>query len=226
MNSADFGAYKRRYRIAIEHVLRESEAGRLDENGFPAYAHMNPLINWLFWKRIHMVMNHVEKTAPYGLTLDFGCGSGVMLPFLSTVSREVVASDIDLLPLNSVRSHIPLAPNVRIHDASTETLTDLGAGTFDLILALDVLEHIPDLQGTLTALLRLLKPCGQLIISGPTENMLYRIGRRLAGPQFSGDYHERGVAEIRQALDRMVRTEHIATLFGPVALFELFAAVA
>jgi len=64
-----------------------------------------------------------------------------------------------------------------------------------------VLEHVRDLQGTLAALLRLLKACGQMIISGPTENAVYRLGRKLAGPEFSGDYHERRVERIRQALN-------------------------
>lgn len=226
MNSSEFDVYKRRYRGAIKRVLRDTEVGRLDENGFPAYAHLNPLINWLFWRRIHMVMNYLEKDAPFGLALDFGCGSGVMLPFLSAISRQVVASDIDLVPLESVRKHIPLAPNVRVHDAAVNSLSDLPANSVDVILALDVLEHVTDLQGTLTALLRLLKPCGQLIVSGPTENALYRLGRRLAGSEFSGDYHQRGVAEIRQALGRLARIQHIATLYWPVPLFELFAAIA
>ena len=224
MNSAQFNLYKQRYRKAIRSVLAEMEPGRLNENGFPAYSHENPLISWLFWKRIHTVMNYVEHGAPYQLVFDFGCGSGVMLPFLSEVSRRVVASDIDLLPLENVRKHIPLAANVQVHDASGDPESQLRPASVDLILALDVLEHVKDLPDTLTRLLRLLKPHGQMIISGPTENILYRWGRKIAGPQFSGDYHERGVAEIQDSLDRLVKTKHIATLYWPAPLFEIFTA--
>ncbi len=224
MNSAQFNAYKQRYRNAIRRVLAEMEPGRLDENGFPAYSHANPLINWLFWKRIHTVMNYVEQGAPYERVLDFGCGSGVMLPFLSELSKEVVASDIDLLPLENMKRHIPLAANVQVHDASSNPIVRLSSGSVDLILALDVLEHVKDLPDTLTRLLRLLKPQGQLIISGPTENILYQWGRKLAGPEFTGDYHERGVAEIQRTLARLVKTKHIATLYWPAPLFEIFTA--
>ena len=138
MNSAQFNAYKQRYRIAIRRVLAEMEPGRLDENGFPAYSHTNPLISWLFWKRIHTVMNYVERSAPYERVLDFGCGSGVMLPFLSELSKEVVASDIDLIPLEYMRRHIPLATNVQVQDASDSPTVGLPARSVDLILALDL----------------------------------------------------------------------------------------
>ena len=94
-----------------------------------------------------------------------------------------------------------------------------------MIIALDVLEHVKDLGGTLSALLRLLRAGGQLVVSGPTENGLYRVGRKLAGPEYSGDYHERGIADIRQELARRVRLKHIATLYWPAPLFEIFTAI-
>ncbi|MFN8404564.1 MAG: hypothetical protein U0V48_13560 [Anaerolineales bacterium] len=73
MNSSEFNAYKTRYRAAIRRVLADSEKGRLDEAGFPAYSSPNLLINWLFWKRLYIAMNHIEKSAPYENILDFGC---------------------------------------------------------------------------------------------------------------------------------------------------------
>jgi 2-polyprenyl-3-methyl-5-hydroxy-6-metoxy-1,4-benzoquinol methylase len=118
MNNSEFNAYKTRYRAAIRNVLAESEKGRLDEAGFPAYSHPNPVINWLFWQRLRAAMRHIENSAPYERILDFGCGSGVMLPFLSQLSQHVIAMDIDLLPLERVRRQIPLAGNVEALDAA------------------------------------------------------------------------------------------------------------
>jgi hypothetical protein len=80
------------------------------------------------------------------------------------------------------------------------------------------------LPGTLSELLNLLKPGGQLVVSGPTENILYQIGRKLAGPEYSGDYHERGIGEIKRELARLARVRQIATLYWPVPLFEIFVA--
>ncbi len=224
MNSTEFNAYKTRYRAAIRKVLAESEKGRLDEAGFPAYSHPNKVINWLFWQRLHTAINHIESTAPYENILDFGCGSGVMLPFLSGLGTRVVAIDVDLLPLEIVKQHIPLAANVRVLDAKQSPIANLPQASFDLINALDVLEHVDDLPRTISQLLNLLKPNGQLVVSGPTENILYQIGRRLAGSEYSGAYHERGIAEIKRELRRSARLEHIATLYPPIPLFEVFAA--
>ncbi|MEW6086355.1 MAG: class I SAM-dependent methyltransferase [Chloroflexota bacterium] len=224
MNSPDFNAYKTRYRSAIRDVLAESEKGRLDEAGFPAYSHPNRIINWLFWQRLHAAMNHIERTAPYENILDFGCGSGVMLPFLSGQSEHVIAIDIDLLPLEKVKQHIPLAANVRVLDAKQTPIANLPPKSFDLINALDVLEHVDDLSRTLAQLMNLLTPNGQLVVSGPTENILYQIGRKLAGSEYSGAYHERGIAEIKRELRRIARLEHIATLYQPIPLFEIFTA--
>jgi len=224
MKSSDFDAYKARYRSAIRKVLAEAERGRLDEAGFPAYSHPNPFINWLFWQRLRAAMNHIEKSAPYETVLDFGCGSGVMLPFLAGQSKQVTAIDIDLLPLERVRMHIPLAENVKVLDANQVSVSELAPKSFDLISALDVLEHVDDLPRALSELIHLLKPGGQLVVSGPTENILYQIGRRLAGPEYSGAYHERGIGEIKRELAKLAQIDHIATLYWPVPLFEIFDA--
>ncbi|MBE7535875.1 MAG: class I SAM-dependent methyltransferase [Anaerolineales bacterium] len=224
MNSSSFNAYKIRYRSAIRRVLADSEKGRLDEAGFAAYSHRSPIINWLFWRRLHIAMNYIEKSAPYETILDFGCGSGVMLPFLAEQSQRVAAFDVDLYPLERVKQHIPLAANVQAADANQTPISSLPSRSFDLINALDVLEHVQDLPQTLSQLMNLLKPNGQLVVSGPTENFLYKIGRKIAGPEYSGAYHERGIAEIKNELKRIARVEHIATLYQPVPLFEVFVA--
>jgi len=223
MNSTEFNTYKTRYRNAIQQVLSETEKGRLDEAAFPAYSHKNPLINWLFWQRLRKVMEHVE-TGQYENILDFGCGSGVMLPFLSTISKQVIAMDVDLLPIQSVQKYIPLANNVEVKDATKINISELPNNSFNLIIALDVLEHVQDLPKTLTELFSLLKPNGQLIVSGPTENILYQIGRKIAGPEYSGAYHERGIAEIKDEIKKIATIHHIATLYQPIPLFEIFSA--
>ena len=224
MKTTDFNSYKTRYRNTIRQVLTQAEPGRLDEAAFPAYSHHNPVINWLFWQRLRKVIEHIQRPTPYERVLDFGCGSGVMLPYLSQISSQVTAMDVDLLPLERVQTYIPLAANVEVKDASKNNISDLSANSFDLIIALDVLEHVKDLPRTLNELLALLKQGGQLIVSGPTENILYRIGRKVAGPEYSGAYHERGIAEIKNELMHIASIEPIATLYWPMPLFEIFTA--
>ncbi len=225
MKTSEFKPYKSRYRNAIRQVLAQSEKGRLDEAAFPAYSHRNPIINWLFWQRLRKVMEHIQCPTMYEHILDFGCGSGVMLPYLSQTSAKVTAMDLDLLPLELVKAYIPLASNVDVKDAAKNNISDLPTNSFDLIIALDVLEHVKDLPRTLNDLLTLLKPGGQIIVSGPTENIIYRLGRKIAGPEYSGAYHERGIAEIKNELAHNInaeKVEPIATLYWPLPLFEIF----
>jgi 2-polyprenyl-3-methyl-5-hydroxy-6-metoxy-1,4-benzoquinol methylase len=136
----------------------------------------------------------------------------------------VVAADVNLRPLERMKSHFPLAANVSEWDVSGPGLSEAAPRSFNLIIALDVLEHVKDLASTLAQLMRLLHPKGELIVSGPTENALYRFGRRLAGPEYSGVYHERGVGEIRQMLSQQARVTPLATLYWPIPLFEIFIA--
>lgn len=226
MKSPQFHHYKATIRTAIRAALKEAQPGVLDEAAFPAYSHPNPLINWVFWERLRIVMDFVEKRAPFEHILDFGCGSGVLLPFLADHSRSVLGIDTDLLPFELMRGRIDFPSNVEVRDTRSSPIAQVASGSFDLITALDVLEHVEDLPTTLEKLMRSLKPNGWLIVSGPTESVFYKIGRHLAGPEYSGAYHERGIAEVRKQLAQLAPVTTIARLFPPIVLFDIFAAQA
>ena len=222
MKTGEFQEYKARFRTAIRRGLIEAAPGRLDEAAFPAYSHPNLVINFLFWQRIRKVIDFLEENAPYDLALDFGCGSGVMLPFLGQACARVIAIDIDLYPLETVKPYITLPENIEFRDARDTFLGDLPSSSFDVIIALDVLEHVEDLNQTLADLCKLLRTGGRLVVSGPTENPAYKIGRLLAGPEYSGEYHERSVRDIKKALSAFMNVKKIATLYYPIPLFEIF----
>ena len=64
-----------------------------------------------------------------------------------------------------------------------------------------------------------------MIVSGPTENIFYKLGRRVAGREYTGNYHERGIAEIKHQLASVAHIEQIAVLYWPLPLFDLFSAI-
>lgn len=222
----EFQRYKARFVDATCHVLAkcETEKSALDEAAFPAYANSNALISFLFWSRVRYAMQVVRRRGSLKATLDFGCGGGVMLPFLAQRASRVVAYDTDLRPLRAMSQRWPLAPNIAAIDANDHPLTQFADGEFELILSLDVLEHVEDLADVLGQFARILRRDGLLVVSGPTENRLYQLGRRLAGPEYSGDYHMRAMSDVEAALEPNFRVRETANLFGPLPLFRILSA--
>ena len=221
---SEIGGYRRRYAAACRAELRAGSSRALAEAAFPAYSNPNPLAQHLFWERIRRVVRYLRSLPPLGAALDFGCGGGVLLPFLAESATRVVAADTDLGPCRQIARRMPLAANVELLDLEQRGLSALAPESIDLIVALDVLEHVPDLPGTLDLLLGLLQPGGELVVSGPTENAAYRFGRWISGPEYTGDYHVRGILDIQNELAKRCSIRSIGTLFPLVPLFRIFSA--
>lgn len=216
----EFQEHKRTFKQAIKIVLSNTYPGLLSEAAFPAYAHSNPLIDWLFWQRLHVVMKTIAQNGPYQQVLDFGCGSGILLSLLARHSKSVVGHDINLQPYHLIGQYIDFPANIIVAD---DNLNEYPPSSFDIITALDVLEHVHDLVNTLEQLMCLLKPGGKLIISGPTENLFYQIGRKLAGKEFSGEYHERSIHNILSLAQEKGKYAKISTLLPFLPLFIIFS---
>ncbi len=218
MSRIDFKNYKAKFVDATARVLEAEHTENLDEAGFPAYSNPNPLMSFLFWERIDRAMQHIEKRGRLGSVLDFGCGSGVMLPFLSQQADEIIAVDIDLEPLHRLKKYVDFDEKICFLDSHD----NIPLNSLDQIIALDVLEHVDNLDKIFAKLALLLKPGGEIIVSGPTENIFYKVGRFLAGPTYSGDYHVRNIYDIRKIASKYFKVNNLATLFFPIPLFLVF----
>jgi SAM-dependent methyltransferase len=219
----DLSGLKRALLPVYEEILRDVPAHGVDEQGLPSYVHPNVAMRWLFWKRIGYVMRFLDQFPDLGACLDFGCGSGVMLPYLNARSSRVVACDVDLAVARAIverfrLTHVSLVESL---DIVTGAAAAPACG-FQVILALDVLEHVDDLEGCADRLAGLLQPGGWLVVSGPTENWLYRLGRRLAG--FRNTFHVRTVYDVLTTLGTRLAVRDLATLYYPLPLFKIYGA--
>src|SRR6266550_1246979 len=95
---------------------------------------------------------------------DVGCGGGILAETLAAEGATVTGIDPSEKSLAAARDHARRS-GLTI-DYRRGTAEDLGGaaleGTFDLVFAVDVLEHVDDLERTVSGLARVLAPGGGL----------------------------------------------------------------
>ena len=185
------------------------------------YTHPNPLVRWLFWKRLDAAL-HVSGDAKK--VLDFGCGSGIFLPTLYNTFKDVHGLDLDTS--GSMRMVERMRLDVKLTEASG-TNSNYKSNTFERVFAMDVLEHFQDVGEPLREIRRILKDDGCLIASGPTENLFYEIGRIFFGYKKPED-HYHSIDTIMSLVTQDFVIERVVRLpFGfptPFSLFKVFIA--
>lgn len=195
-------------------LLREFDVRRefetLEESCVPSYVHANPLAAWTAWSRLDAAYRLYRRHAPAGPVLDFGSATGELRQVLADLRGPYHFVEQNEVLVSALERNFP--------GAQREHAEALGEARFAAIFALDSLEHNEEIGPLLDAMARALRRDGVLILSGPTENVLYRLGRRLAG--FEGHYHVQTIYDIeRQAAAHF---ERIARTLQPAGL-PLFA---
>jgi Methyltransferase domain len=198
-------------RPTLRGVTSNLSAPAVAEMAVPSYCHRNPLIRWLFWRRLDQAWR-LAAVQPGEAVFDFGIGSGVLLPSLKPLARRLAGSDLHLAPAREMAVRLGMRVEL-VECRELKRWAAANAGRFHCVFALDVLEHVEtDELRQLSDLFRqLLGPHGRLIVSGPTETFAYRIGRRLAG--FRNDYHHRTIYDIDAELGR--RWNRLAAVVAP-----------
>lgn len=189
-----------------------------DEMAIPSYTHGNPLIRWLMWRR-YQVIERLATLRPDMDVLEFGCGVGLFLPTLSGDGRTVQA--IDLFPQFAMALSEKLGLGVNF----PKTIEQVPDHSLDLLVAADVLEHVDDLPGWVRTFRKKIRDGGTVLVSGPTENLAYRIGRFVAGFSGKADYHHTNIDDIGRVFQencfRLVRTVNLPLALPP-HLFKVF----
>jgi SAM-dependent methyltransferase len=103
--------------------------------------------------------------------LDVGCGDGAYTVRIAQRFTRVDAIDIQPDRLDMFAKRLverPTPTPVVIHDMSATDL-DFPDDTFDLVTAIEVMEHIAELDRALLEINRVLKPGGRLAITTPNR---------------------------------------------------------
>jgi 2-polyprenyl-6-hydroxyphenyl methylase / 3-demethylubiquinone-9 3-methyltransferase len=100
--------------------------------------------------------------------LDIGCGAGILSEPLARLGADVVGADPAVANIEAARLHAAEAGLIIDYRAATaEALADAGE-RFDLVLAMEVVEHVADVALFIERCAEMVKPRGLLI--GATLN--------------------------------------------------------
>ncbi len=141
---------------------------------------------------VHRIRSHLEARRllrycqgipTQARILDVGCGDGFHMRLLRDYGEPNWSLEgVDIDPRAVARA---TKDGLNVHEGSIETL-DLPAGHYDVIYALQTIEHLADPGAFMTKAHRLLKPGGRLVLV--TDN-IQSIDFRLFRRSYWGGYH-------------------------------------
>ncbi len=126
--------------------------------------------------------------------LDVGCGAGLLAEPLARLGAEVTG--LDAAPENVAAAAAHAAGQRLRIDYRAGGIEALGAGErFDLVVSLEVIEHVADPAGFVAGLAGALADGGLLILSTPNRTALSRLALIIVGeglglvPRGTHDWH-------------------------------------
>ncbi len=146
--------------------------------------------------------------------LDYGCGEGRYFEVLRRFfpGARIAGCDISEAGVRLARSHYPFA-ECRVMPDET---TDFPAASFDLVISVEVLEHVNDAQRAAREIGRLLRPGGRLVLTTPCANrwsLEWTYNRLTGGLQPSHDGYGRFATDDDGHLRRLTDI-HLRDMFG------------
>ncbi len=120
-----------------------------------------------------------------GLSLiDIGCGGGLIAEPMRRIGFEVTAVDASSENIGTARAHAAeQGLDIAYACATVEQVQAEGVGPFDVVLVLEIIEHVADPEAFLRTCSRLVAPGGILIVA-----TLNRTLKSLALGKFAAEY--------------------------------------
>jgi len=132
---------------------------------------------------------YVDRIQRGMVVLDVGCGNGVHSITAASRGAVVIGLDYDLPGLRKGQALCAEKRAMRVSflRASAEQTLPFVDGRFDLVLLLDVLEHVHRRVELLREIHRALRPHGALMLSAPNRNTTWKRRLRAAVLSYYAD---------------------------------------
>lgn len=151
--------------------VRLSERRFSDAKKYAALYGGSDLVAHFFNERLRLVFESLASTRG-GKVLDVGCGPGVLLNSLAGGRFELFGVDRNPAMIRAAKE-LTTAQTLNLVVGQLEQLP-LPDNFFDVILALGVLEYLPQLDAGLIEIARVAKPGAVIVVSMLNSQSLYR----------------------------------------------------
>src|SRR6476661_8739949 len=115
--------------------------------------------------------------------LDIGCGGGILSEPLARLGAEVVGADPSEENINAARAHAEDAGITVDYRATTAEELAAANERFDVVLAMEVVEHVADLNAFVVTCATMVKPAG-LMIAATLNRTLKSFALAIVGAEY------------------------------------------
>lgn len=140
--------------------------GVLSPNGpdDPLAYYYNPLTARLYKDRISQALSLLN--AQYESILEIGYGSGILMPTLVSIGKNVCGVDFTSDPglVEANLKKVGVSVSLKKEDICNSKYAD---ASFDLIVAISIIEHVENLEGLVKKIYALLRPGGHFLVGMP-----------------------------------------------------------
>ena len=152
-----------------------------------------------------------SRAAFQGLTLlDVGCGGGLIAEPMRRLGFEVTAVDASSENIGTARAHAEQQGlEIAYRAATVEQLEAGGAGPFDVVLTMEVIEHVADPEAFVRTCARLVKPGGMMVVA-----TLNRTLKALALGKFAAEYVLRWVPAGTHDWRQFIRPDELRAMLA------------
>jgi SAM-dependent methyltransferase len=115
--------------------------------------------------------------------LDVGCGNGLITELVAPGFDEVFGIDMEQERLEDFRAHVNVKSKFHVLSMSAAKI-EFPSDSFSLITCFEVLEHVENVDASVSEIVRVCRPGGVIVISVPQvwfpfENHGIRLGHRI-----------------------------------------------
>jgi len=187
-------------------VTSRQETGSLDLE-YARGRETNRALRYRLLRRTREVMGAIEDFAagPVERILDLGTAEGRMLALVSEAYPDAFCAGVEFNG-DLVRFGRTLFPELNLVQGDVQTL-GFKEGIFDVAIATAIIEHVPDPEGVVREIRRVLKPGGILVMTAPDpfwERLATGVGH------LKEDQHHR-VMDLKE-LQELVKREGFSVL--------------